>query len=58
MRGVPQVNEVLEGNTSMNRMVIESQARYLIEDRVHATHRMQSVRDSRRYRRLRPLSWL
>ena len=26
----------------MNQAVIEAQARYLIEDRIHATHRTQS----------------
>jgi hypothetical protein len=42
----------------MNQTVIEGQARYLIEDRIHATHPRQSVHDRRRHRRLRTLSWL
>jgi hypothetical protein len=45
----------------MNETVIEAQARYLIEDRIHPTHRTQSTgvrRRHRRHRRLRGLSWL
>jgi hypothetical protein len=42
----------------MNQTVIEAQARYLIQDRIHMTHRRQSVHDRRRHRRLRSLSWL
>ena len=41
----------------MNQTVIEAQARYLIEDRIHVTHRGQSVHDRRRHRRLRTLIW-
>ena len=43
----------------MNTTVIEAQARYLIEDRIHPTHREQlpsGVR--RRARKTRKLSWL
>jgi hypothetical protein len=42
----------------MNETVIETQARYLIEDRIHPTraHRPTGVR--RRHRRVRRLSWL
>ncbi len=43
----------------MNTTVIEAQARYLIEDRTHPTHRPQvpaGVR--RRHRKVRRLSWL
>ena len=42
----------------MNQTVIEDQARYLIEDRIHATHPRQSLHDRRRRRPLRTLSWL
>jgi hypothetical protein len=42
----------------MNETVIEIQARYLIEDRIHATHPRAVRRDSRRHRRLRKPSWL
>jgi hypothetical protein len=42
----------------MNRTVIEAQARYLIEDRIHATIRSRSVHDRRRHRQLRNLTWL
>ena len=42
----------------MNETVIETQARYLIEDRIHPTHRARSVDVPRRHRRLRRLSWL
>jgi hypothetical protein len=43
----------------MNTTVIEAQARYLIEDRIHPTHRQQ-VPDvvRRRHRKVRRLSWL
>jgi hypothetical protein len=42
----------------MNETVIEAQARYLIEDRIHPTHRQQPTAVRRRHRRLRRLSWL
>jgi hypothetical protein len=42
----------------MNETVIESQARYLIEDRIHPTHGKQTTGIRRRHRRLRKLSWL
>jgi hypothetical protein len=42
----------------MNETVIEAQARYLIEDRIHPTHRHQPTAVRRRHRRLRKLSWL
>jgi hypothetical protein len=42
----------------MNQAVIEAQARYLIEDRIHMTDRTQSAHVRRHHRRLRPLSWL
>lgn len=42
----------------MNQTVIEAQARYLIEDRIHPTHRQQPSDVRRRHRRLRRLSWL
>ena len=42
----------------MKQTVIEAQAHYLIEDRVQATRRRQSVHHRRRHRRLRRLSWL
>jgi hypothetical protein len=42
----------------MNETVIEAQARYLIEDRIHPTHRQQPTSVRRRHRRLRKLSWL
>jgi hypothetical protein len=42
----------------MNETVIEAQARYLIEDRIHPTHRSQPTGVRRRHRRLRRLSWL
>ena len=50
-------NEI-EGNTTMNQPVIEAHARYLIEDRIHATRRTQSAHVRRHHRRLRILSWL
>ena len=36
----------------MNETVIEAQARYLIEDRIHPTRRTQSIGVRRRHRRL------
>ncbi len=42
----------------MNQTVIEAQARYLIQDRIHMAQRRQSVHDRRGHRRLRLLSWL
>ena len=42
----------------MNETVIEAQARYLIEDHIHPTHRQQPTSVRRRHRRLRKLSWL
>ena len=39
----------------MNETVIEAQARYLIEERIHPT---QPTGVRRRHRRLRKLSWL
>jgi hypothetical protein len=42
----------------MNETVIEAQARYLIEDRIHPTHQQQSTDVRRRHRRPRRLSWL
>jgi hypothetical protein len=42
----------------MNETVIEAQARYLIEDRIHPTHQPQPTNVRRRHRRLRKLSWL
>ena len=42
----------------MNETVIEAQARYLIEDRIHPTHQSQPTAVRRRHRRLRKLSWL
>jgi hypothetical protein len=42
----------------MNQTVIEAQARYLIQDRIHMAQRRQSVHDRRRHRRLRIVSWL
>jgi hypothetical protein len=42
----------------MNQTVIEAQARYLIEDRIHPTHRQQVSDVRRRHRRMRRLSWL
>ena len=42
----------------MNETVIEAQARYLIEDRIHPTHRPQPSGVRRRHRRVRRLSWL
>ena len=44
----------------MNTTVIEAQARYLIEDRIHPTHRQQQPSGVRRRsaRKVRKLSWL
>ena len=42
----------------MNETVIEAQARYLIEDRIHQTYRAQPTGLRRRHRRLRRLSWM
>jgi hypothetical protein len=39
----------------MSQTVIEAQARYLIEDRIYATHGRLSVHDRHRHRRLRNL---
>ena len=41
----------------MNQTIIEAQARYLIQDRIHMAQRRQSVHDRRRDHRLRILSW-
>jgi hypothetical protein len=40
-------------NTTMNETVIEAQARYLIEDRIHAARPSHSADDCRRRRRRR-----
>ena len=44
----------------MNTTVIEAQARYLIEDRIHPTHHRQQQPTGvlRRARKVRRLSWL
>jgi hypothetical protein len=42
----------------MNQPVIEEQARYLIEDRIHTTQRTRATAVRRHHRRLRILSWL
>ncbi|HEX3222556.1 MAG TPA: hypothetical protein VHR35_08310 [Nocardioides sp.] len=42
----------------MNETVIETQARYLIEDRIHPTRGKQSTGVRRRHRKIRKLSWL
>ncbi len=42
----------------MNQTVLEAQACYLIQDRIHPAHPRQSVRDRRRHRFLRRVSWL
>jgi hypothetical protein len=42
----------------MNEAVIEAQARYLIEDRIHRTPRTSARHVRRHHRRLRTLSWL
>jgi hypothetical protein len=42
----------------MKETMIEQQARYLIEDRIHPTHAKQPTGVRRRHRRLRKLSWL
>ncbi len=41
----------------MNETLIETQARYLIEDRIRATRPTPSDHDRRRHRRVRMLSW-
>jgi hypothetical protein len=43
---------------NVNETMIEAQARYLIEDRIHPTHRTQPTNVRRRHRRIRRLSWL
>jgi hypothetical protein len=43
---------------NINETMIEAQARYLIEDRIHSTHRPQPSAVRRRHRRVRRLSWL
>jgi len=42
----------------MNETVIEAQARYLIEDRIHPTHGKSAPTVRPRHRRIRKLSWL
>jgi hypothetical protein len=42
----------------MNETVIEAQARYLIEDRIHPTRQHHPTGVRRRHRRIRRLSWL
>ena len=42
----------------MNETVIEAQARYLIEDRIHPTHRPKPTAVRRHHRKMRRLSWL
>jgi hypothetical protein len=42
----------------MNTTVIEAQARYLIEDRIHPTTSHQATGVRRRHRKVRRLSWL
>jgi hypothetical protein len=42
----------------MNETMIEAQARYLIEDRIHPTHQPKPTGVRRRHRRIRRLSWL
>lgn len=42
----------------MNETVIEAQARFLIEDRIHPTRQPRPTGVRRRHRRLRRLSWL
>jgi hypothetical protein len=42
----------------MNTTVIEAQARYLIEDRIHPPHRQPPSDVRRRHRKVRKLSWL
>jgi hypothetical protein len=42
----------------MNETVIEAQARYLIEERIHPTHQPKPAGVRRRHRRIRRLSWL
>jgi hypothetical protein len=42
----------------MNETVIEAQARYLIEDRIHPTHAARPTGVRRHHRKIRRLSWL
>ena len=42
----------------MKYTVIEAQAGYLIQDRIHMAQGRRSVHDRRRHHRLRMLSWL
>jgi hypothetical protein len=42
----------------MNETVLEAQARYLIEDRIHPTHGKSATSVRRRHRKIRKLSWL
>jgi len=42
----------------MNTTVIEAQARYLIEDRIHPRTKQQPTGVRRRHRKVRRLSWL
>ncbi len=42
----------------MNQTVIEAQARYLIQDRIHVAQRRESVRDRRRHHRPSIVGWL
>ncbi|HET7432258.1 MAG TPA: hypothetical protein VFJ89_12190 [Nocardioides sp.] len=42
----------------MNETVIETQARYLIEERIHPTHGKHVTGVRRRHRKIRRLSWL
>jgi hypothetical protein len=42
----------------MDKTLIEAQARYLIEDRIHPTHRQPPTATRRRHRKMRRLSWL
>jgi hypothetical protein len=42
----------------MNETMIEAQARYLIEDRIHPTHQPKPTGVRRHHRRIRRLSWL
>jgi hypothetical protein len=43
---------------NVNENMIEAQAHYLIEDRIHPTHRVKPGNVRRRHRRVRRLSWL
>jgi hypothetical protein len=42
----------------MNETVIETQARYLIEERIHPTRQHLPTAVRRRHRRFRRLGWL